>query len=108
MPRLFYTIDFGAAPLKLVAQAIAVMRLQEFARRTGLRVEESRRPDRQEVALVIPPDRLNDVLWGLDLEGLLTPTQEIVGPPALHVQLEERFATLTWVDSDEEVTPGPR
>jgi hypothetical protein len=42
---------------------------------------------------------MNDVLWDLDLAGLLMPTQEITGPPALLVRLEERFSTLTWVDT---------
>lgn len=87
VPRLFYTIDFGAVPPELAAQAIAVLRLQEFARRTGLRVEESRRPDRREFALVIPPDRLNDVLWDLDLEGLSP-------PQAPHIENESAFALL--------------
>lgn len=50
---------------------------------------------------MIPPDQLNDVLWELDLAGLLTPTQEIMGPPDLHARLEERLSTLTWVDSDD-------
>jgi hypothetical protein len=104
MPRVFrllYTVDYAAAPLELAGQAIVVLRLQEFARRTGLRVQESRRPDRREFGLMIPPDRMNDVLWDLDLEGLLAPAQEITGPPALHVHLEERFSTLTWVDTEE-------
>ncbi len=67
-----------------------------------VRIEESRRHDHTEFALVIPPDRMNDVLWDVDLAGLLTPTQEITGLAVLHVRLEERFATLTWVDRDEE------
>lgn len=100
MTRLLYTVDHAAAPLELAAQTIAVLRLQEFARRNGLRVEESRRPYRREFALVIPPDRMNEVLWDLDLEGLLGPTQTIAGPAPLHVRLEERFATLTWVNSE--------
>lgn len=100
MPRLLYIVDYTATPLDLAAQAIAVMRLQEFAQRIGLRVEEARRPDRREFALVIPANGMNDVLW--DLAGLLTPTQEITGPPGLHVRLEERFATLTRVDSDDQ------
>ncbi len=102
MPRLLYVVDHAAAPVDLAAQVIAVLRLQEFAGRTGLRVEESSRPSCLEFALLIPPDRMNHVLWDLDLQGLLTPTQEITGPPTLHVCLEERFATLTWVDNDEE------
>ncbi|MDI6772029.1 MAG: hypothetical protein QME77_05515 [bacterium] len=98
LPRLLYTVDYTAAPLDLAAQAMAVLRLQEFAHRIGLRVEESRRPNHREFALVIPADGMNDVLWDLDLAGLLMPTQEITGPPALLVRLEERFPTLTWVD----------
>lgn len=98
MPRLLYVVDHAAAPVDLAAQVIAVLRLQEFAGRTGLRVEESCRPGCLEFALLIPPDRMNHVLWDLDSAGLLTPTQEITGAPDLHVRLEERFATLTWVD----------
>ncbi len=107
MPRLLYVVDYTAAPLDLAAQVLAVLRLQEFAGRTGLRVEESSRPGSREFALLIPPDRMNHVLWDLDLAGLLMPTQEITGLPALHTRLEERFSTVTWIDSDEEVTPRP-
>ncbi len=67
MSRLLYTVDYTAALLDLAAQALAVPRLQEFARRTGLRVEESRRPVCRKFAPVIPSDRMNDVLWDLGL-----------------------------------------
>jgi hypothetical protein len=99
MVKLIYTMDYTAAPLDLAAQALTTTRLQEFAARTGLSIEEVRKARRREFALVIPPNRLNDVLWDLDLAGLLLPTQQITGPPGLHASLEERFATLTWVDA---------
>lgn len=38
MPRLLYPVDYAAAPLELATQAITALRLQEFARRTGLGV----------------------------------------------------------------------
>lgn len=79
MPRLLYVVDYSAAPLDLAAQAIAILRLQEFARRTGLRVEESRLPTCREFVLVIPPDRMNDVLWELDLAGLLPVDRLLLG-----------------------------
>ncbi len=94
MPRLLYVIDYAAVPLDLAAEVITVLRLQEFAGRTGLRIEESSRPGCLEFALLIPPDRMNHVLRELDLADLLTRTREITGP-GLHVHLEERFSTLT-------------
>lgn len=38
MPRLVYYIELTAAPLDLAAQTLTVVRMQEFARPSGLEV----------------------------------------------------------------------
>lgn len=75
--------------------------MQAKAQRMGLKVEEREEAYRRDFVLVIPVDLLNDCLWELDLQGLLYPTQVITGPPDLHVKLEEKFSTLTWLDANE-------
>jgi hypothetical protein len=47
---------------------------------------------------MIPAERLNDVLWDLNLAGLLKPNQRIAGDPVLQPALKERFSWLEWVD----------
>jgi hypothetical protein len=101
MPYLIFSIDLTASPLELAAQALAIVRMQEFARRKGLKVQEREDVYKREFDLVIPAEGLNEVLYELDLQGLLPPMQEITGSPKLHVKLEERFSTLTWVDANE-------
>ncbi len=104
MPKLHFSIDLTASPLELAAQALAVSRAQEFAKQNRLTVEERERAYHRDFVLSIPADRLNDILWELDLQGLLVPNQVITGAPDLHVRLEERLSWLEWVDGQEE--PG--
>jgi len=102
VPKLHFSIDLTASPLELAAQALAVSRAQEFAEKNGLTVEERERTYHRDFVLSIPADRMNDILWELDLQGLLRPNQVITGDPGLHVVLEERFSWLEWVDGYEE------
>jgi hypothetical protein len=102
VPRLHFSIDLTAPALELAAQALAVSRAQEFAKKNSLTVEERERAYHREFVLSIPADRVNDILWELDLQGLLRPNQVITGSPDLHVGLEERFSWLEWVDGQEE------
>lgn len=102
MPKLHFSIDLTASPLRLAAQALAVVRVQEFAAKSNLTVEEREGPYQRHFILSIPADRMNDILWELDLQGLLSPNQVITGNPNLHVGLEERFSWLEWVDGQEE------
>jgi hypothetical protein len=102
VPTLHFSIDLTASPLELAAQALAVVRVQEFAGKNHLSVEEREGPYQRHFVLSIPADRMNDLLWELDLQGLLSPNQVITGNPGLHVALEERFSWLEWVDGQEE------
>lgn len=102
MPRLLYSIDLTAPPLELAAQALTVARIQEHARKHGLTVDERETAYSKEYLLTIPAERMNAVLWDLDLAGLLKPNQRITGDPALHVKLEERFSWLEWEDSKDQ------
>ncbi len=104
MPKLRFSVDLTASPLQLAAQALAVIRVQEFASKNNLALEEREGPYQRHFVLKIPADRLNNILWELDLQGLLRPNQVITGDPSLHVGLEERFSWLEWVDCKEE--PG--
>lgn len=102
MARLLYPANYyQAALLELAAHAVIVLRLHEFAQRTGLPVEEACHAHCREIALVIPPEETNDVLRELDLAGLLMPTQQIAGPLALHGRLQTPLSTLTWDDDDD-------
>ncbi|MDQ7842102.1 MAG: hypothetical protein RDU83_13940 [bacterium] len=101
MPRLCYRIDLTAPPLELAAQALTVARIQEHARTRGLTVDERETAYSREFVLMISAERMNDVLWDLDLAGLLKPNQRITGDPALHVKLEERFSWLEWSDAQD-------
>jgi hypothetical protein len=85
-------------PLEIAAQALTVLRVQEYAQRKGLVLEEQHGPTRRQFLLVIPPDEMNSVLDELLFAGLLNPVQEIIGRPAAHLVLHERFSTLTWID----------
>ncbi len=96
-------VILAAAPLSLTAQALTIARVQDFARKNSLTVEERERAYHRDFVLSIPADRLNDILWELDLEGLLRPNQVITGDPSLHVRLEERFSWLEWVDGYEDL-----
>jgi hypothetical protein len=102
MLKLHFSIDLAATPLGLAAQALAVARVQDFARRNGLSVEEREGSYQRHYVLSVPADHMNDILWELDLQGLLVPNQVISGASGLHVQLEERFSWLNWVDALEE------
>lgn len=98
MPRLLYRIDLTVPPLELAAQSLSIVRVQEYARKQDLTVDEREGAYSREYVITIPPDRLNDVLWDLDTAGLLKLSQGITGDPALHVKLEQRFSWLDWVD----------
>ncbi len=102
MPKLHFSIDLTATPLGLAARALAVARVQEFAAKNHLAVEEREGPYHRDFILSVPADRMNDILWELDLQGLLYPNQRITGNPDHHVGLEERFSWLEWVDRQEE------
>ncbi|MDR7522826.1 MAG: hypothetical protein QN168_10215 [Armatimonadota bacterium] len=102
MPKLRFSIDLTAPPLSLAAQALAVSRVQEFVKKNSLTVEERESAYHRDFAVTIPADRVNDLLWELDLQGLLYPTQVISGNSDLHVGLEERFSWVEWVDGQEE------
>ncbi len=104
VPKLHFSIDLTAPPLWLAAQALAIVRVQEFAAKNQLTVEEREGPYKRDFVLSIPADRMNDILWELDLQGLLYPNQRMTGNPDLHVGLEERFSWLEWVDGQEEST----
>lgn len=101
MPRLVFSMDLTASPLELAAQSLTILRVQEYARKHSLTVDEHEAAYSREYVLTVPADRMNDVLWDLDIAGLLRPNQRITGDPALHVKLEERFAALEWVDGEE-------
>jgi hypothetical protein len=101
VPRLHYRLELTASPLELAAQSLAVVRVQEYARKAGLAVEEREAAYNREYLLEIPEDRLNGVLWDLDLAGLLKANQRITGAPGLHATLEERFSWLEWVDRED-------
>jgi hypothetical protein len=102
VPKLHFSIDLMASPLELAGQALAVVRVQEFAAKRNLAVEEREGSYQRHFVLSIPADRMNDILWELDLQGLLSPSQVITGNPDLHIRLEERFSWLEWVDGQEE------
>lgn len=102
MSELHFSIDLTASPLKLAAYALVVVRVVEFARRNHPPVEEREGPYHRTLVLSIPADRMNDILWELDLQGLLYRNQRITGNPDLHVGLEERFSWLEWADGQEE------
>lgn len=98
---LYFPTNFTASPLELAAQALAIVRVQEFARLNRLALEEREGTHHRDFVLNIPAERMNEILWELDLAGLLQPNQTIAGDRTLHTRLEERFASLTWVDSAE-------
>lgn len=102
MPRLRFSIDLTATPLSLAAQALAVARVQEFAAKNDLALEEREGSYHRVFVLSIPAGRMNDILWEFDLQGLLFPNQVITGNPDLHVGLDERFSWLEWVDGREQ------
>ncbi len=110
MPRLTLAIDFNAQPLDLAAQVLIVSRMQEYAGNRGLTMAEREAAYSREFVLAIPAERMNEVLWDLDIAGLLKPNQRITGNPALHLKLEERFGALEWEDSTRRCpgcsTPG--
>lgn len=107
MPKLIYTLDIAAPLLELAARALTILRVQEFARSHGLPIEGTCGLGRRDFLLAIPLDELNGILHELHVEGLLLdPVQPIMGRPAAHIVLEEQFATLTWIDSDEDDRVG--
>jgi hypothetical protein len=99
LPRLVYEIDLTAAPIELAAQSLSIVRVQEYAQRHGLTVEERETAYTREYVLMIPAERMNDILWALDFAGLLKPNQRITADSALSAKLEERFSWLEWVDN---------
>lgn len=101
MPKLVYPIDCSGSPLDIAARALSVLRVQKYARRNGFAIEEDEQPRCRRLLLAIPLDELNATLDELSIEGLLHPTQEILGRPSAHTVLRERFSTLTWVDDPE-------
>lgn len=101
MPKLIYSIDGTGTPLEVAAQALTVLRVQEYAQKKGLSIEEQGEGSRRQFLLEIPLDELNGVLDELLFAGLLLPLQEIHGRAPAHLVLAERFASLTWVDNNE-------
>lgn len=101
MPKLVYPIDCSDSPLEILDQALRVVRVLEYAEKKGLATEERSVSGRRQFLLVIPLDELNGVLDELLFANLLNPTQEVIGRPAAHVILHERFSTLTWVDEPD-------
>ncbi len=102
MPTLMYSINIDNSPLELAAQALTVLRVQDYARQKGLTFEETQGQSQQRrFLLTIPLDELNSVLDELLFAGLLLPLQEISGRPSAHTILHERFSTMTWIDELE-------
>jgi hypothetical protein len=72
--RLVYEIDLTAAPIELAAQSLSIVRVQEYAREHELSIDERETAYSREYVLKILAERMNEVLWDLDLEGRLKPT----------------------------------
>jgi ABC-type uncharacterized transport system permease subunit len=101
MPKLIYSVDLSKPPLEIVARALTIVRVQAYAQKKGLSIEEQSEWSRRQFLLLIPLDELNAVLDELLFAGLLNPIQEILSRPSAHTILHERFSTLTWIDAED-------
>jgi len=78
VPKLTYSINIDNSPLELAAQALTVLRVQDYARQKGLAFEEIQgQPQQRRFVLAIPLDELNSVLDECSSPGSSSPCKRL-------------------------------